>query len=126
MNRRQEIALYVTGLTLAIISWAQGAHGHEWLFELFVPALIVGVLVIYAVRDRSVGSAAAEKVLKGGMWVLLVVASIGYLDTRADKSAWTVREVAESAEESARRAQSEVNELASKVRELEWRVDSIQ
>src|SRR5512139_1003320 len=97
MNRRQEIALGVLAVLLAGISAYHGLEAEEWLFAYFVPVLIVGVIAIYSLRDRSAASQSANQILKKGLGLVLVVVLFGHLNHRSEALGWDVTSAADDA-----------------------------
>lgn len=122
MNRRQEIAVGILAVLLAGISAYHGLEAEEWLFAYFVPALIVGVLAIYLLRDRSAASASAEQVLKKGLGLIVLISLLGQLHHRSEALAWSVSSAADdatSASAEAERANDGLADLERKVSDLE-------
>ncbi len=122
MNKRQEIAVWVLGVVLAAISAYEGSRGGGWIFEAFVPVLIIGVLVVNTLRTRSQASPSDVELLKKGLGVVLLVSLFGHLDHRARMAQWEggeAREEAEHAKSGVEELRSSVDDLESKVRHLE-------
>lgn len=77
MNRRQEVATWVVGALLSAISAYKGHEQSEWLFELFVPATIVGTLIVFSLRDRSPVAPSLSNILRGGAAILALATILG-------------------------------------------------
>ncbi len=125
MNRRQEITLAVVAVLLAGVSAYHGLEAEEWLFAYFLPVLIVGVLAIYLLRDRSAASQSADQILKKGLGLVVLVVLLGHLSHRAEALGWDVSSAAEDAKAAsaeAERAHDELQGLERKVSNLEIQV----
>ena len=126
MNKRQDIATWVLGIALALVSSYNGERHSDWMFGAFVPILIVGTLIVYSLRTRTPEQPASAAILKGGVGLVLAVSLLAYLEQRNQRVAWEADEArteAESAKHQVDEVQSTVSELESKVRGLE--IDAI-
>lgn len=121
MNRRQEITIWLFGLVLAGISVYQGEREGEWIFETFVPVLLVGALLTFSLRDRPAPSQDAAELLKKSLGVVALVVLVGIIHHKAGSLASEVQstqdEVRAAAAE-AESAKSELDELKREVSEL--------
>jgi hypothetical protein len=102
MNRRQEAVVYVVGVLLAGISAYNGHENEEWLFGAFVPVLILGILVVYALRTRGEAAEAPAEVLKKGLGVTIAVVVAAQLLTQIE------------------RVQAQVSSVETDVRQAVW------
>jgi len=135
MNRRQSAAVYVVGVLLAAISAYHGEQDGEWLFASFLPVLMLGTLVVYALRDKA-NATTANQVLKSGLGLAMAViafasalgeardakSDIARLEPEVDlatSSAEEARGEAEEAKREAEEAKNETEDLESRLSELE-------
>lgn len=126
MNKRQEVATYVLGAVLAGVSWYNGEHHGEWLFEYFVPLLLLGVLTIFGLRTRDDAKGPADRVLKGGLWILLAVVAFGYLNGRIHSAAYDASEAIEHADNQASDLDSRVDALEAVIHRLEFEINVLR
>ncbi len=120
MNIRQEVAAWIFGLLLAGISAYQGQIENEWIFELFVPGIILAVLAVFSLRTRRDASRDTERTLTVGAALVVVVAGLGHLGTR-------LRSIESNPEYNLKlEIQSATEEVKSELEALERKVDDLR
>lgn len=142
MNRRQEVVVYIVGVLLAGISAYNGYDDEEWLFGAFVPVLILGILVVHALRTREGAADAPAEVLKKGLGVTIAVVVAAQLLTQVEQvqvqvssvetdvrhAAWAAEEAQSEivdAKRKAEEAEDEANEAKREVADLRGDVDML-
>jgi hypothetical protein len=120
MNRRQEVACWMFGLSFA------GLWGWRRNFEIdidvwFVPLLIVGLLVVYSLRSRGADESGTKRTLAVGVALLVVVGGEHRLQVLEDTLSGNVQEAKGSADQ----AQQDVSGLSDKLDDLGVQLDDV-